>query len=174
MKRVAAAVGALALVALLGYAFGRYATPARVETVEVETTRTVVQTKTVYAREQETHTRKRTEREKVTKRDGTVVEHEVTVEGSDAVSRERLVYVGEAASEAARATKTVTSSPPVWHVGALLLGTPRLAPVGVDLFAGVMVSRQLVGPVTLGLTATVPVRQPVTIPTFGVSLGVVF
>lgn len=61
---------------------------------------------------------------------------------------------------------------PKWFAGPILIVQPRLAPLGADLYAGALVSRQLLGPVSVGLTATVPVRQPLTVPTVGVSLGV--
>lgn len=66
----------------------------------------------------------------------------------------------------------VSSAPRAWTAGAMLLAVPTLRPLGADLYAGGFVSRQLLGPVSVGLTATVPVRQPLSVPTVGVTLGV--
>lgn len=75
-------------------------------------------------------------------------------------------------SDSSTDRRTVTTPPPRWHAGALLIAQPRLRPLGADLYAGVLVSRQLVGPISVGLTATVPVANPISLPAVGVTLGV--
>ena len=70
------------------------------------------------------------------------------------------------------ATREVRPLPPKWHVGGLLVGTLHLG--NPSLSVGAIVNRHLFGPLSVGLSATVPVQQPLSIPAVALSLTVGF
>lgn len=136
-----------AVCAALGAVGAWFLRPARVET------------RTEYVDRWRTVSVKDTKRVKTrteTKPDGTRVE-----ERTETVSREDKK---ESGTETGRAV-VITQTAPKWHAGALLQ---------TDRTAGVYVQRQLLGPVSVGLTATVPLSKPVSLPTVGVTIGVTF
>lgn len=70
-------------------------------------------------------------------------------------------------------TVEVTRSSPQWFAGPLVVFVPY-APAGQQFSAGVTIGRHIGGPFALGVSATVPVHQPVSLPTLGLSLTVSF
>jgi hypothetical protein len=177
-----------------GYAFGRYAAPDRVKTVEHETVRTVTREDTTAAERirelsAQLETLKRdTHREVVTvvRKDGTRERHETldthVAETTDA-RRDTAIASDVHATREIQATRettrtvTVERSRPQWFVGALVMLSPgvlRLDNPRAAMSAGVIVGRRLVGPLLLGLSVSVPLSQPVQVPSFGLSLTLEF
>lgn len=162
-------VGAVSL-AGGGYAFGRFKAPAKV--VEVEDTRAKAEIKEL---------REQLETAKIHKVKETVT---VFVDGKPATRTEREdTHVDRTIGtrtevDTVTDTHTVksktTESGPEWMVGALVVALPRLDPLGLDLSIGATVSHRIAGPVWLGLSATVPLAQPLSVPAVGLSLSVTF
>lgn len=70
-------------------------------------------------------------------------------------------------------TKTVTveHATPKWFVGPLFVVVPGTVP---QMSAGVIVGHTLFGPFALGVSATVPLSKPASVPAFGFSLTAAF
>lgn len=183
--------GAAALA--LGFAGGRLLTRPKIVTVDHETVHEVIKEDT-HAREQvrelteQLETLKRdTHRVSITTKtvDGTLTRRVETDTHVDRSTDTRGDTSSQKASDTTKQTetvreviRTVTISPPAkhWHAGPMVLLRPSAAaladPLG-SLSAGALVGYSL-GPLSLDLSATVPVRQPFTFPVFGLSLTLAF
>jgi hypothetical protein len=109
----------------------------------------------------------------ITVKDITLVRTRTTHKPDGTRVEERTETVSRTDAREAHSTASVTATTPRrWHVGALLVAQPTLHPLGGALYAGGYISRQLVGPFTVGALVLVPTANPLSLPAVGLTLGV--
>lgn len=192
---IIAAVGLALALAAGGYAFGRYAAPDRVvtqtkdvvHTVTVSDTRAEQQVAVLTAQVEELKKHTHTERTIVTRVDGSKVEHDtqdVDVERATQVHTDATAHLTVAATAKTDAmqehttTTTVERDRPQWFAGALFTISPGVLKLAADpkaaMSVGVIIGRHILGPIAAGLSVSVPLNQPVQVPTFGLTLTMEF
>ncbi len=155
-------------VAGAAYTVGRYTASGVVTERTVTDTRAAERVRELTA---ELSTLKRhTRREEITRPDGTrtvVTDTHVdrVVDTRTTVDTKRDVYTHK------DTTKTAERR---WVAGPMLVVVPSLKPLGAEFYVGGMVSYRVVGPFSVGLSATVPTRQPISVPTLGLTLTAAF
>lgn len=175
-----AVLAASAVLALSGaFWAGRATRPETVKTDERVVYRDRVVEKVVEVKVRDEAATKTVERVRVVHVDGSSVER--VTKRTESAAREATGRQGES-QEAVAIDKIVRSSREVsggteWYVGILVVVAPtsfRLNDPAASLSAGVTVGRRLIGPVSVGLTATVPTTAPISVPAFGLSLTMGF
>jgi predicted phage tail protein len=172
--------GALACL-FLGFVLGRWAAPTKTVTQVHETVRTVTDTAAqahaAVLQAQIDDLKRSQHREVITvvRANGTKIRREVsdsksetTHESLHVLSADSMSTVhAESVHEVVR-TVTVERKAPEWFAGPLVVASTS------GISAGVLVGRHIAGPIAVGLSASVPVNQPVSIPAVGLSVTVSF